>query len=57
MLNSEEVRVRCKSCRESANLDNLIQHKLINERQKWLKSDDSFQYIYFCGKTCQVKFN
>jgi len=56
-LDLNELWVKCKTCLELGNLENLLRHKISIKNSQGTELHGAFTYIYFCGENCKGLYN
>ena len=52
----ERIYAKCKVCLEPGNLENMVRKPIATKNSQGVELYGAFNYLYFCGESCQGLF-
>jgi hypothetical protein len=52
----ERIFAKCKICLEPGNLENMVRKQIATKNSQGVELYGAFDYVYFCGESCQRLF-
>ena len=57
LTDPERMFAKCQTCQEPGNLDNMLRKQIPTKDLRGVVLYGSFNYLYFCGESCQGLFS